>query len=405
MIKGHVCIDLHNHKSGFTERIEGDNIITSAFQNLLNRYVVANNPASEFCPLATKMFGGIYLLDKTLDNDIYMPGDSKLIGCGYQGQNTDTYMIGSYNNVESGRTGNDYVHVWDYSTSQANGEIKSLALVNVEAGRFPFYEMSFLSHETNLGGRKIIHYDEVNEYVYLIAGYDGKLYRTKLSCLNLDIFMTANGTNELEDTGKVLDGFKQRGIYTDILYGYEGYVYRVVGSGSTVSLFSIKVSDLSFDESSAAKSFLLPDGLGAVYCSVNELHNTICIYASNNNAYIFDFTTGNLLKEIVVGTVSNGALSTTPNGDYYLSTYNNGSKCYRINTNGDLQELVNIATPPTNISRAPLMLTKSGLFISNDTRAYVGFYTKCLMTNYNLPSIIEKTVAQSMKVTYTLTQQ
>jgi hypothetical protein len=29
-MKGHVCIELHSHNSGFTERIEQDNMVTNA---------------------------------------------------------------------------------------------------------------------------------------------------------------------------------------------------------------------------------------------------------------------------------------------------------------------------------------------------------------------------------------
>ena len=37
MIKGHVQVDLHNHKTGLRDRIEGDNMITNAMN-----YVIPN---------------------------------------------------------------------------------------------------------------------------------------------------------------------------------------------------------------------------------------------------------------------------------------------------------------------------------------------------------------------------
>lgn len=69
MIKGHVQVDLHNHKTGLRDRIEGDNMITNAMNYVIPNLIGAGVSASEIMPLCQRVLGGIMLFDGKLTED------------------------------------------------------------------------------------------------------------------------------------------------------------------------------------------------------------------------------------------------------------------------------------------------------------------------------------------------
>lgn len=154
-IHGHVCIDLHNHNSGFTERIEADNIVTNALKYIFPLYIaygfsqasgLAQSSGQElsidfFSPIPTGALGGIMLFDGALDNsmsNVAFPSSVKLVGYAGQTAVTGDSLRGSVNLDESGKITNGYRTVWDFATDQANGTIAALSrtstILGVQAG-------------------------------------------------------------------------------------------------------------------------------------------------------------------------------------------------------------------------------------------------------------------------------
>ncbi len=134
-LKGSATIELTN-ADGSKEVIEHDNMITNAPADLLTTirgempplFQIADNGAS----YAQTMFGGIILFDEVLNedaSDYYFPSANVT---GYASQ--DAYAgldvaRGSFNQSEGGvQEDGSYKFVWDFATSQANGNIKSIAL-------------------------------------------------------------------------------------------------------------------------------------------------------------------------------------------------------------------------------------------------------------------------------------
>lgn len=71
MIKGHVQVDLHNHKTGLRDRIEGDNMITNAMNYVIPNVIGSGKTADCVMPLCEKVLGGIMLFDgKLTENKI-----------------------------------------------------------------------------------------------------------------------------------------------------------------------------------------------------------------------------------------------------------------------------------------------------------------------------------------------
>lgn len=135
-IKGSATIELTN-ADGSKQIVKHGNMITNALNDLLVSqrgeiaplFKIADNGNS----IARLAFGGLLLFNDTLNqdaNDYFLPS-TKITGyaslSAYGGLDT---ARGSFNESESGlqADGKSYKFVWDFSTSQGNGSIKSLAL-------------------------------------------------------------------------------------------------------------------------------------------------------------------------------------------------------------------------------------------------------------------------------------
>lgn len=138
-IHGHVCIDLHNTKSGFTERIQGDNLVTNAAQDILNLAAIGHTtPPYNLLPLATNLLGGLFIFDGALQenvNNVSFPGSqAKFVGSAGDRVDTSLNILGVRNNEESEVIQGGYKTVWDFSTNCCNGTIKSLARTSLKNG-------------------------------------------------------------------------------------------------------------------------------------------------------------------------------------------------------------------------------------------------------------------------------
>lgn len=121
-----VQVDLHNHKTGLRDRIEGDNMITNAMNYVIPNLIGAGISASEIMPLCQRVLGGIMLFDGKLTedkNNIFFPSEAHLVASAGRDTNTEYADRGSLNYAESYETDTGFQSVWDFSTSQANGTI------------------------------------------------------------------------------------------------------------------------------------------------------------------------------------------------------------------------------------------------------------------------------------------
>ena len=135
MLKGSAKIELTN-VDGSKKVVEHGNMITGAVNDLLytprgemsNIMRISDNNTS----YVSNMFGGILLFEDALNNDAsdyYIP-NLKITGYASQdAYNGIDVARGSFNQPESGlQEDGSYKLVWDFSTSQGNGVIKSLGL-------------------------------------------------------------------------------------------------------------------------------------------------------------------------------------------------------------------------------------------------------------------------------------
>lgn len=142
MLKGHTKIELTDVNTGKVKTYEHDNMFTKAIYNSLNNtwtqmFGGLNAINGWHLPLSSKMLGGIALFGDTIaedENITYFPKGNPIIG--YAGTTVSDgidKMWGSRNLLESEDYNADtksVKHVWDFSTSQGNGTIKAVGLMD-----------------------------------------------------------------------------------------------------------------------------------------------------------------------------------------------------------------------------------------------------------------------------------
>lgn len=185
-IKGHVAIELKNVETGEIEKLEDDNMVTNALANIEKYAGVLSSPSTQsgrysnehgLFPVATKLFGGLYVFASPLQenaNNFRFPLYSKLLAYCDDALHSESNR-GQYNKDESGKTETGYRHVWDFSTSQANGQIGALSLTNLMGGQ----DLIPYNIQSNMNGLIVsgnttalfnyIHYDEVTNEAYYIS--------------------------------------------------------------------------------------------------------------------------------------------------------------------------------------------------------------------------------------------
>jgi len=153
MLKGHTKIELTNVKTGEVKTYEKDNFVTNFFRDAMqpcgvygcyHDYFIQNGPTAQSALL--ELTRGLALFDSALPNDpdeYTLPAGVNMVGRGtdaaYNGQDT---TLGSYNASESviqnDGTSVGYRFVWDFTTQQANGTIKSICLTPTFSARIGF---------------------------------------------------------------------------------------------------------------------------------------------------------------------------------------------------------------------------------------------------------------------------
>lgn len=348
MIKGHVCIDLHNHNSGFTERIEKDNMVTNAIQQCLiplgmssDSYIPERMSASQnevfsksysslLFPLCKVGLGGLMLFDGKLredKNNVQFPTDVHLVGFGGSGVNTSSPTKGSlnYTDTKYSDDGRSSTRVWDFATNQANGKIASLSLTHeIEGSRGPINHMiNAIQFPQNYIPIK---YDKTSHTLYLLAytgtTYNGKDWGDGKRSWNFDLYAQYNHLETItinQDYRRILNSRlnKVASWTIDSL----GTNYQPEQDGYNHSMFIIK--DKVYFVYTNATSYRNSYKLIILSASIDDI-----VRSKNNTVWA--------CSEIVPSNDTNGygpfTNNLVTNEAIYILSYNNGNynKWYRI---------------------------------------------------------------------------
>ena len=134
-MKGQTIIELKDVKTGKKERYVDENMITNGVAEFLKTCALMNNANTAiYDSLVTSLLGGIMCFDTAQTENVatvYPSTSSKMIANGANGytNSSTTTEMGSFNSAESGWQGDgSYVQVFDFTTSQANGDIACVCL-------------------------------------------------------------------------------------------------------------------------------------------------------------------------------------------------------------------------------------------------------------------------------------
>lgn len=163
MLKGHTKIELTNVKTGEKKTYEKDNFVTNLFRDAMQPCGAYGSLAEYFMKNSRKaqeafleMTRGIAMFDSALPNDpdqYTLPAGVNMIGRGIDtAYNGSDPTMGSYSVSESvidnDGTGVGYRFVWDFTTKQANGIIKSICLCPTTSAKIGFGAPTALTDNT-----------------------------------------------------------------------------------------------------------------------------------------------------------------------------------------------------------------------------------------------------------------
>lgn len=172
IIHGHTRIDLKDVKTGKRERIESDNtfMATTLAKQMRNLGWFGNAPWNNGYwrdkNMVQNLCGGVFLFkDAIPNNSEYMQAGNKMTanGCYNVVNNGNPPEFGSWNSIESNIDGNSSaVLVWDWSTSQGNGQISSVCLTSEKGGYIGY---------GNASGYSMTAKKDITENVTVISGF------------------------------------------------------------------------------------------------------------------------------------------------------------------------------------------------------------------------------------------
>lgn len=464
MIKGHAKIELTDVKTGEKQVVEHDNLFTDGLKkqieyitNLTTRlnntgYNNAQVLNSYFTPLSNNALGGIMLFEDTITenvNSYAIPENNIVVGYasddGYSGDDT---MRGSRNTTEteSGTTGNkDYIkYVWDFSTSQANGQISCLSLVPVGAGKgfgaitdYVFRPL-FSLNINGLGITNVVDFSVDTAVVVTNASFNSAESKVTFTKIQLDalydyrlnnVFPTDTATRKVlseaevtipagtgSDIGMGFSTFN----FTDPMITPHGAYYYIIqsqfqnksggGYAEVIALARIKKNNLSFDSDFGVKFGWADSAVNYSFAQITSGQNYAGIL--NGKLYHIDeyqkacWDIDTMESVQLSEEVSSSSAYSNPvcDGNGFLFTIGSGSSPGWVLFN-DGQRMRVAAQSIIGYSNWSGVTNPYGGLVTKDynhQQLVFAAIRSYLATVNNLDTPVTKTSGQTMKITYTL---
>lgn len=461
MLKGHTLIQLTNVKTGEVEQIENHNLITNACSDIINNYIKrfgVNAANTDMLPLNEKGMGGILLFENELTedaNNILIPANNPITGYASANVNegTDTKR-GSRNLTESEKLVNGYKFVWDFSTSQANGQISAVALTNAKTGINPYTgsKASFISSSSS-------YFRDRANVISQLPGYGGKdepqyicshmvdfdfdngimtcivtnstteiivyKYRVYLNTIGVNdklngFELISNETIDLSSSGITLDGGDKK--WTK---GNDGYYYYTYAVNTTVYVVRIDDSDYSIDTGFGKLSFTTQ-----YVCSTDTFAYNYSMWTDpitpivmNGHMYLIANKSNTLaICKVNLSDTSDIMYGETLGNTWALVTQLGNQIIYRnyiINEDLSIIECPDITTNNMTYANVSIYqdagngnycINNKGEFITvakvQNQGTYIVYdhFKNYMATINNLGGTVEKTSDKVMKVIYTITE-
>lgn len=436
MIKGKSTIQLFDAVTNKEiKKVVNNNMVTNAINNMLNipnDYLLDSsfkNLCDTVMPIQTSGLGGILLWDSTLPEDanLTLPplgvNNVGYAGDAYSGANK---YRGSYNTNESGAIPNGYRHVWDFATDRANGTIKSLSLTSRRGGNTGLHYNNTdgiyavtdnMRVTSNYGNGPMGYYlgcIAKDTYVFEDRQSTSSVFKLNYAhCFdtnNIGLAETTSLYNNIYDTKSLTfsDPISTNSTNTTHYYT-KPVVYCYVRSGMLVWYASIDYKQgVILAEGKTTLTIPEKYGLTSIRGVTDDGIYVGVIDKTIKDGYpytltLFDFN-GNFVHEALNDIHWNSDLA-SPIWQLGDKWYYGSGDCYQIDGTDYFKDNAkyNSRYSYNNKSIAPYVLTRG----YNDNYQSVSL---CLFYPYvgtinNLAEPVTKTSAQTMKITYELTNE
>lgn len=401
-------------------------------------------------------------------DDYLIPDSNNVVGYGCAlANNTINTMMGSYNATESGvQDDGSYKHVWDFTTEQGNGEISAVALTPKYTGQagwgtpVSLFDSSLavsgsiytgseyfniVSANANLCVKDgFLYRIPENNLIYSSSYSDRHISRSgKLKIEKLRIADEAFGMYNMPQKVSKVSKTIEVSLPSDFLdsvsasattyYSYAqydlGYIYVMCGtsgelkSGASFKICRIKLEDWSTETITVANTtgerFYVygQTKLGSAYSNSVIANGKMLVNLKwSYNKYVIDLETGEISSIKYIGTdtvvASSFAASAIFDGKIIGYYYKNKTYCATV-INVEDCTLAVLNAQIGSISRngigndycdyVPIVGDKLR-FLAGNSSMYFCFNPFILTTKNNLDLAVTKTSAQTMKITYILTE-
>lgn len=434
MIHGHTRITLRNPISGnILKDIESENsfqsgVIAQALRNLGNANASMLNNSSVRTDAPWKYtVGGILLFDNTITvGDNYLSPGIKMLGNGCYGVvNSGTPTeLGSFNSVESSATGSAITQVYDFNTSQANGIIKSVCLTSQMGGFIGYgnpsggmasspmvFEnkqdlMSLHPLDSSTTNKRAVVGNNV--FMFSLSGTDLIVKKIHVPVNEGSVFDCLEKTITIDVSSYSHASVVDNGFNVSSMAGGKIYIsptnHANLSQNDTLNYWEFNPSNNSITE----KTFTNPSSATLSPTNVSFANGKLFMkeYGTDKIA-VFDMATSIMEKEIVDGAnwddynIRAGEL---PNGLTLVPIEGNPIRLC-------VYDSVNDTVYPTNGYKNNVNFTMYGYdgdtnsmeWVQSDA-AYACNNPLYLATINNLGTPVTKTNAQTMQVTYTLSE-
>lgn len=432
MLHGHTKIELKNEKTGKLDVIEHDNMITNGLNNILataTSMFSTEDLNSQYFPLNNKGMGGLLLFQNTLDesaDNTLIPSEetNPLIGYASNDVNsgTDTKR-GSRNLTESIKLDNGYKFVWDFTTSQANGQISALALTHFGTAK-GVLSSNILGLYNNLSITNSISQDLIGNAIITAVDFDWNsniltciktidastitVYKLKVYIGNVPIgindairYVTLISQTNVTLSQSVLANTTWHNSDDEYYYGFGGGDYYQY---APYSVYRIKKSDYTLDESftfSGSTQYQQTDYSGNWFKWNNNFYmvkpDVIHVLNLDSKTFSIIYNGGKSIALSSRNYLHAGSVFIKPDN----SVISRHSSKYFFNEISSSNSEIAFVSPNGIV----LVLAYSYSYGNYSAWVQMGVVNEYLATINNLDTPVIKTSEQSMKITYTITEE
>ena len=445
MIHGKTKIELYNPNTKIKKIIREENTFqSSVLQNYMKSCGFFNtnpfaNSGFNSRSVWANVVGGIFLFKNAIDTSggvvKYMPSGNQMIANGSYGVSngaleSDPPEMGSWNASESSASVNAINLVYDWATNQGNGTIGSICLTSKVGGYIGYgnasgKNKSIKSLREDQGSASFIGASSTEGiYRYYMGLFNGNLavYKIYQASSSMSIFdgFTKTSLFDVEEVGDDVFGLAGRdnsnyiSHFTDIIDGKIRFVPNIFGSGASEKTclpnenyyyyeYDIENDTMSLKHfvNNSTKTLLntASSNINLPTAALFFGDNVICVKATDGTVLFFNYLTGELLHY----------------GNYYWN-----ASLFPCELSDGLIQLPGVMDSPMWLLDTSNWTTKvtnaNGLTVGKRLRFDGDCFLNSrnsdqlfknplyLATINNLQSPVTKTAAQTMKVTYTLTE-